>query len=123
MNITALNVAQLGLNFAAPTGRELRDAGIGQALASAERQMPQWSETAYGYLLEYLATRPGSFRGEQVRGFAHARGCPLPAHLRAWGGVLVRAANRGLIEKVGTGPVLNPIAHCAYANIWRRVVR
>lgn len=113
---------QLGLNFAAPSGREARDAGIERARISTERKTPGWSETAYGYLLEYLATHTGDFRGEQVREFAHGRGCPQPAHKRAWGAVFVRAAREGKIEKVGVVQVENPTAHMANANLWRRVL-
>lgn len=116
---------QLALELPRPqiaSGRELRDAGIERSLLSAERKVKGWSETAYGYLLEYLAMHAEAFRGEQVRTFAHARGCPMPAHARAWGGVLVRAAHAGLIAKAGIAQVHNPAAHCANAALWRKVL-
>lgn len=105
------------------TGREQRDTGIERSLRSAERKVNGWSQIAFGYLLEYLATHQNDFRGEEVREFAHGRGCPMPAHPRAWGGVLVRAAREGKIEKVGIVPVHNPGAHCANAGLWKRVIR
>lgn len=117
---------QLAIDFEAPpliaSGREQRDAGIERSLLSADRQVKGWSETAFGYLLEFLSGHGGDFRGEEVREFAHAKGCPHPAHPRAWGGVLMRAARQGKIEKVGTVQVKNPTAHMANANLWRRVI-
>jgi hypothetical protein len=116
---------QLAIDFTRPLiacGREQRDAGIERSLISAERKVNGWSEIAYGYLLEYLATHAEAFRGEQIREAAHALGCPYPAHARAWGAVMMRAAREGKIEKLGIVAVHNPGAHCANAGLWRRVI-
>lgn len=117
---------QLAIDFVAPlqaSGRELRDAGIERARSAADRKTLGWSETAFGYLLEFLASHAEAFRGEEVREFAHAKGCPHPAHARAWGSVLMRAARENKIEKIGTVQVKNPAAHMANANLWKRVMR
>ena len=101
------------------TGKELRDAGIKTAVehADAVQPEPKWSDLAYSFLEQYIQTRQ-KFMTEEVR--AASEGIvPEPPSLRAWGGIVVRAANRGLIEKAGYQEVQNPKAHRTPSSVWR----
>ena len=110
---------QMQLDF---SGRALRDLGMQRASSAAERKIPGWGDRAFGYLLEFVARTPKKFAAEDIREFAHERGLECPPSLRAWGGVLLAAAKRGIIRRVGFAPVRNPRAHCANAAIWERVL-
>ena len=105
-------------------GKVLRDIGMQQAVDHAERVEPGWKESAYRYLENFLtyAGRYGikSFMAEDIRAWAHQNGLNRPPHNRAWGSVIMKAAKRGLIVKIGIGQVKNPAAHSANAAIWRR---
>ena len=81
--------------------RARRDKGIDRA---GEHAGDVWKRRARGYLLEFLATNPGPFLGEQLRWFAEDRGLPYPPDGRAWGGILKSAAHDKLIRKVGYAP-------------------
>ena len=103
------------------TGQELRDKGIKKAVDHAG---VKWADEAYEFLLHkilYMKLLPEygrTFMVEDVRRAAIDVINDPPSN-RAWGGVIRRAANAGLIEKVGIRQVTNPKAHCANANVWR----
>lgn len=103
-----------------PTGPQLRDIGIQKAVEHADAVCDKWSDKAYEVLKKYLARFESGhhFMGEQVRLFADTEGLPKPLSLRAWGGVMQRAAKEGLIKQNGTAKVNNPLAHCANAAKW-----
>lgn len=101
-------------------GETLRDQGIQQAIDHAEEVVPNWSDLALEKVREFACTYQHlEFMAEDVRIWAHNNNLPEPPHKRAWGGVMVRAANKGYIQKIGTGQVKNPTAHCANATIWK----
>jgi len=112
--------AQTSFNL---TGSALRDLGISRAVDHAEREAPGWSTRALEMLRRYVTEVGGEFMAEQVRSFAKEQGLPDPVHLRAWGGVVVKARNAGIICCVGTGQVENPNAHCANAAKWTGVIK
>lgn len=94
-------------------GPVLRDRGIQQATDHAGRQ---WSDQAYDFLLKFLKTNT-TFMAEDVR-TASIGFVPEPPSKRAWGGIIVRAAKQGLIQKVGFRNVKNAKAHCTPAAVW-----
>lgn len=98
------------------TGKDLMEAGIDQAVSHADAVSPAWSDTAYAFLLEYAATER-EFMAEDVRAAAAGK-VAQPPSLRAWGGVMLRAAKAGLITKIGFRSVSNPKAHCATGGVW-----
>jgi hypothetical protein len=98
---------------------QAKEAGMLQALTSAENNCPGWSDTAYSKLKEFLNTVTGPFQTEEIRSYAAIDdNFPLPPHERAWGGVIRRAAFEGLITKVGIKSTRNPKAHCANSTVW-----
>ena len=103
------------------TGPELRDKGIKKAVDHAG---VEWSDEAYLHLCVYIdiigsyLPDDREFMMEDARAAIKGK-LPPPPSLRAWGGIIRRAANAGLIEKVGIRQVQNQKAHCANANVWK----
>ena len=98
-------------------GTQLRDKGIKQAIDNADDTHERWSEKAYKFLTNWIKTQY-EFMTEDVR-LASEKEIPKPPSNRAWGGIVVRAARAGLINKVGFSNVKNPKAHKTPASIWR----
>lgn len=99
------------------SGETLRDAGIKKAVDHADEVKGGWSTLALTFV-EHYAMNNSIFSGEKVRG-ASAGIVPEPPHLRAWGGVILKAAKRGIICKRGYVQVENPNAHRANATLWQ----
>lgn len=101
--------------------RAARDAGIEQAAQHAEEVTPRWGDQALELLQDYIAStgRPQTFTSEDFRVFAAAMDLPQPPHLRAYGSVFKRAANFGLIVKVGITESKATHCHCAHVAAWR----
>lgn len=99
------------------TGNQLRDFSVTSALEHAEEESPGWTEQALSYLSRYPEAE---FMTEQVRGWAHSQGLPLPPNPRAWGGVITKARKLGKIRFVEYRNVSNPKAHSTPAAVWRR---
>ncbi len=112
-------MTQLTLNIT-ESGSILRDHGISQAIDHADRESPNWSGKALDMLRRYLVEVGGEFQAEEVRQFSVKNGLEEPPHLRAWGGVFVRAKHMGLIHCIGIRPVSTPTSHCANASVWVR---
>jgi len=101
--------------------KELRDAGIAKATANAgDFAGCKWGDLAFSFVSQFLSqrTRHGYFLAEDVRVFATEGGLPEPNSLRAWGGVMIRAAKAGMIERVGYALTKNPRAHHTPAAAW-----
>lgn len=100
--------------------RDARDAGIGRAVDHAERVTPAWSEIAFCALVAFIARwQVGArFTSETVRDSVEGRAVPVPPHLRAWGGVFLRAANASLIAKAGYVEATAPNCHCGTLTAW-----
>ena len=87
--------------------------------ASANRAQEGWSSEAYSLLLQFIAENP-LFKAEDARAFAHIQGgLAKPPDLRAWGGVVQRAAREGRIKKVGHGKSNNKLSHYRPVMIWQ----
>ena len=111
---------QLNLfNMPIITGEILRDKGIEKAVDHANETHIQWSEQAFDFLMKYIKTST-EFMAEDVRQ-ASIGIVPHPPSLRAWGGIIVRAAKAGLIKKTGFRNVKNIKAHCTPASIWAKI--
>lgn len=101
-------------------GEALRDEGIKQAVDHADEKTPNWSDMAFEKVREFTQAYPHlEFMTEELRAWAYHKGLPEPTHGRAWGSIMVRAANKNIIEKVRITQVKNPKAHCANANLWK----
>jgi len=108
--------AQLSLNF---TGKQLRDRGIKQAIDHAEKVHENRGEKAYQFLLSY-AKNNKEFMTEDVRNASKGI-VPEPPSKRAWGGVVVRAKNSGVIQRIDYRNVTNPKAHATPATLWQTI--
>lgn len=104
-----------------PTGEELKADGIRRAVEHADREIDSWSERAYKFFLKYIERRNTEFRTEDARFYAELHGLEIPPSKRAWGAITLRAARAGLIVKSGHAAVSNPLAHKAFASLWKVV--
>lgn len=104
-------------------GRAGRDAGIKRAVDHAEQVTPKWADRAFDVLIDFMTigriATGGKFTAEDVRDHAGRLNLPPPPHLRAWGGVFLRAARRGLIVKAGTTEAKAAHVHRAIISVWR----
>ena len=100
------------------SGTALRDIGIAQAVDHAEAEAPGWSVRAMDMLRRYVDEVGGAFQAEDVREWARMQGLDDPPSTRAWGGVIVRARNLGLIRFVKYENVQNRQAHATPASVW-----
>ena len=103
------------------SGLEARNIGMQEALSHAVSVQHDWAEQAMNALRVYIGAHPGKeFMTEKVRAYAHGYlKVPRPPHGRAWGGIMVKAARLGLIERVRLGPVEAASSHMANATVWR----
>lgn len=117
--IVIKNQSQLNLfNIPIPSGETLRDKGIEKSIYTANKIYDQWSNQAFDFLLRYIQTVK-EFMTEDMR-LASIGTVPAPPSLRAWGGIIMRAAKAGLIKKTGFKTVKNKKAHCANAGVWKK---
>jgi hypothetical protein len=102
---------------------QAKEAGILQALSSAETVCEDWADKAYNMLVEWLKPWPAGFRFqiEEFRQIAQIKGLPDPLHNRAFGGIAVRARNAGLIRSLGYKSTMSVKSHRAKANEWEKI--
>lgn len=103
------------------------EAGHAAAQAAADRADeqaqgegdPPWSAEALRFLREWAAGRPpgATFLAEEVRHAAAGR-VPDPPEPRAWGAVVLAAARRKLIRRVGYGVAQDPKSHGNPKSVW-----
>lgn len=84
--------------------RAARDQGMQQALEHAEEVTPNWSETAYQYLVNFTLNSTGTFISEDVSdAAAKDPNFPAPPTDRAWGSIYLKAERAGWIKRAGYG--------------------
>ena len=101
---------------------QARDKGIQTAMDSADSKSKDWSKRAYELLTEFLASRREPFMVEDLRSYAALVDFDLPAHARAWGGVIRSAFFNGLVERVGIQNTISVKSHRTPASVWRKKV-
>ena len=80
--------------MAMSTGKQLKIAGMLQAVDHANACVENWSEVAYAFLQKY-AKKNETFLAEEVRTLAEETGeVPYPPSKRAWGGIVQRQKPR-----------------------------
>lgn len=105
-----------------PTGEELKQDGIRRAVEHADRKIDSWSERAYKFFCAFIAQGfVNEFQTEDARIYSELHGLEIPPTKRAWGAIPLRAAKAGLIVKAGHAAVSNPLAHKAFASLWKVV--
>lgn len=98
----------------------LKNKGIKQAVNHANQVIPDWSEKAYLFFLEWLDGKPSGFKFqiEEFREVAFSMGMPKPPSLRAFGSITLRAKNAGHIVSIGIKSTKGKTAHHANACVW-----
>ena len=83
--------------------------------ASSRYASRRWGEIAYTWIGEYAKTNR-KFIGEECTQAARAAGVALPDDPRAWGSVFRRAAQDGIIRRIGYEK--SPLRHRAPTILW-----
>lgn len=99
-------------------GKQQRDYGIQLSLDHAEYRHEGWQEQAYGLLQDFIKGRVSDFLCEDFREYCERHGLTTPPSLRAYGGIILKAARNGLIRNSGYAKVKNEKAHQANAAVW-----
>lgn len=99
------------------TAEALRDAGMKLAEESANEKVPEWSDACYALILHYVIITSAPFLAEDFRAWVDNK-IAQPPSKRAYGGIMMRAANEKVIRKVGYGKTTNPKAHSTPATRW-----
>ena len=99
------------------SGEQLKIEGMEQAIAHANEVHENWAEQAYKFLLQYIQSHK-TFMTEDVRE-ASINIVPEPPSLRAFGGIIRKAATAGLIVRIGYSTVTNAKAHKCFASVWK----
>lgn len=108
----------MGVDYSKELAEALKQLGMTRAVLNAEHHSAGWRELAFFYLTQY----PGqSFTSEDVREYAYSLGMPKPPDERAWGYVMTRAKNAGLILFEGMTVQRAPHCHKGYSTIWNKV--
>ena len=97
-----------------------RDNGMNVAVLNADDRRTDWAIAAYEHLELFLYHHQEPFMAEEARVFAEKVGFPEPPSKRAWGAIMIRAKNRGLIEFVCYHKTSNPKANATPAAVWRK---
>lgn len=113
-------MTQVRIEFNRKKAAERRDAGIKKAISHANAVERGWEDMAYEFFVNvFLKHTHGEFQCEDFR--KQCEGVvPNPPHLRAFGGIILKAKHKGLIYSVGAKPVDNPNANRAFSTVWRR---
>jgi hypothetical protein len=104
--------------------KERGEAGLLQAIASAETITPDWAERAYTVFKRWLARKPSGYRFqiESFRLYVQIhKSLPSPNSDRAFGGMAVRAKNEGLIKGISPRSTTAISAHGCYSMEWRKI--
>lgn len=100
-----------------PTGEQLKQHGIRQAIEHADNVVESWSIKAYNLFFEYIKTVE-QFKTEDARVYAEEKGLEIPPTKRAWGAVVLKLARQGYIKRIGIVTVDNPKAHKGFTALW-----
>lgn len=104
--------------------RRRGELGLAQAVATAERNDPDWAEKAYAYFKKWLSRKPSGYRF-QVESFRlHVQisgAIPAPTSDRAYGGIPTRAKNEKLIRACRPQPTTSVTAHGCFSMEWQKI--
>jgi len=101
-----------GVSATAPSGEELRDAGIEQALEDQEI----FSACVCDHVIRNMKGMHVS--GEDIRLSVEDK-CPSPRSPHAWGGVISAMVKRGVLQHTGLIKKLtDPRGHARRTTIW-----
>lgn len=103
-------------------GAKLRDEGILKAVTHADKVKDNWSGDAIEMLKEFIRINPGEFMCEDFRSYCAVIDFPLPPHARAFGHVIRKAGDMGIIEFIRYDKAKNPKCHRTPVSVWRAKV-
>lgn len=104
--------------------RSKAEAGLIQAIATAEKNNPDWADMAYKFFKRWLSRKPSGYRFQIENFRLHLQingGLPKPESDRAYGGLPRRAREEKLIKAKGPKPTTSISAHGCYSQEWQKV--
>jgi len=109
---------QRGINL----GEELAVAGAAVAADNADSQYAGWAARATGLAEQFILeddVKSEHFQAMHIRTYAEQHGLPSAPDGRAWGHIMRRLKNKGVIEPVGTAKSADPKQHNGFTTEWR----
>lgn len=104
--------------------RSRGEAGMNQAIATAEKKNKDWANEAYKFFRRWLSRKPSGYRFQIENFRLHLQingGLPKPESDRAYGGLPKRALNEKLIKSLGPKPTKSVTAHGCFSTEWQKV--
>lgn len=101
--------------------RSRGEAGMNQAIATAEKKNKDWANEANKFFRRWLSRKPSGYRFQVENFRLHLQingGLPKPESDRAFGGIVRRAREDKLIKSLGPKPTKSVTAHGCYSNEW-----
>ncbi|MFA9219861.1 MAG: hypothetical protein ACEQSL_01600 [Sediminibacterium sp.] len=100
------------------TGNQLADIGMRMAEDHANEKIENWSDKCFELLKQYLKINTEPFMVEYFRQWT-ANKLPQPPSLRAFGAIIRKASQKGLVKHCGYSKVSNHKAHATPASVWQ----
>lgn len=104
--------------------RSKGEAGLNQAIATAEKKHPDWAENAYKFFKRWLSRKPSGYRFQIENFRLHIQihgGLPKPESDRAYGFIPSKAKREKLIKEVNAKPTQSTSAHGCYSMEWKKL--
>lgn len=96
--------------------------GAALAAGRADRMTALWSDRAYAQLVNFRISlgKGGEFLTEEIRQYAEKSGLPAAPDSRAWGHIILRAKNEGMVEHTGRYErQCSKTCHGSPKSVWR----
>lgn len=100
------------------------EAGLNQAVATANSVHPNWASIAYKVFKRWLSRKPSGYRFQIENFRLHIQingGLPKPPSDRSYGGLPKRAREEKLIKELGAKPTNSISAHGCYSMEWVKI--
>jgi len=111
---------QLAIPFPAALHRKVRHRRARECVEAQDSREPRWSDAAYAKLVEFAKQREGDWLCEEFRYWAVTNGLTKPENAKAFGSVITRALQAGVIRQAG---VSKNTRNASFKATYTRVVR
>lgn len=104
--------------------RSKGEAGLNQAIATAEKKHPDWADNAYKFFKRWLSRKPSGYRFQIENFRLHIQihgGLPKPETDRAYGFLPTKAKKDKLIKPTSPKTTQSTSAHGCYSMEWKKV--
>lgn len=108
---------QLSIDF---SRKDLAEQGAQLAADHADAVIEDWQDRAFYLLTEFCRHHAygAQLTSERIRQYAEKQGLPNPPDKRAWGAIMLKAARKNLIRKIGWTTANDPKVHNNPVSLW-----